>query len=180
MSGVVLRCPNCGTIQGSEGQCDACHEASVRYFCTNHTPGQWVEGSACPQCGARFGDPEPSPEVLRPVERPIAPPRPTRTPRYRPAEPDPRLGPWDTEASAAPGTEPSGPPAPDPFRILLGAVAAAARARSMRAERRDYDDLEPTRRRGGGCFGRVVMLLLFLIALFLLVPVFLGALLGFG
>ncbi len=35
------------------------------------------------------------------------------------------------------------------------------------------------RRRGGGCVGRIFMLILFLIALFLMAPLFLGALLGF-
>ena len=42
MSGVVLRCPQCGTVQRDSGECEACHEADVRYFCTNHTPGQWL------------------------------------------------------------------------------------------------------------------------------------------
>lgn len=72
---VVLRCPNCGTTQATPGECDACHEAEVRYFCTNHTPGIWLDGPTCPQCAAR---PAPSP----------APPRP-RPPRVE-AAPD-----WD-------------------------------------------------------------------------------------
>ena len=40
-------------LEPVEGQCDACHEAAVRFFCTNHTQGLWLEGSACFQCGAR-------------------------------------------------------------------------------------------------------------------------------
>jgi hypothetical protein len=53
MSDVVLRCPNCGTTQESPGECDACHEASVRYFCPNHSPGRWLDGPVCAECGAR-------------------------------------------------------------------------------------------------------------------------------
>lgn len=40
MSGVVLPCSNYGTVQASTGECEACHEAEIRYFCTNHTPGR--------------------------------------------------------------------------------------------------------------------------------------------
>ena len=55
MSDVVIRCPNCGTTQGTLGECEACHEAETRYFCTNHEPGVWLEGPECSGCGARFG-----------------------------------------------------------------------------------------------------------------------------
>jgi hypothetical protein len=94
LSGVVLRCPNCGTTQAAEGQCDACHEASVRYFCRNHNPGVWLEGEACPQCGARFGDPEPARVEAAPVERPEFRPPPVRPAPYRPVDPGAGLGPW--------------------------------------------------------------------------------------
>ena len=76
MTGVILRCPNCGTSKATPGECDACHEAQVRYYCTNHKPGHWLDASVCPQCGAKFGDP------VRPAARPIppaAPPRPRTT-----------------------------------------------------------------------------------------------------
>ncbi|HEX5865335.1 MAG TPA: hypothetical protein VF014_13955 [Casimicrobiaceae bacterium] len=63
------------------------------------------------------------------------------------------------------------------MRILLGAVAAA-RARTKRAEGSSYDELAPMPRWGGGCVARVFMLILFLVALFLVTPWFLGALLG--
>ena len=56
MSSVVLRCPNCGTTRPAPGECDACHEAMVRFYCTNHTPGRWLKTVACDACGARFGD----------------------------------------------------------------------------------------------------------------------------
>lgn len=50
---VVQRCPSCGTTQAAAGECEACHEAPVRYFCTNHEPGVWLAGRTCPQCEAR-------------------------------------------------------------------------------------------------------------------------------
>jgi len=80
MSGVVLRCPNCGTTRALPGECDACHEAKVRFFCTNHTPGHWLESAHCPDCGARFGRPAVS---SPPAPTPVAPtaPRPSRRPQ---------------------------------------------------------------------------------------------------
>jgi hypothetical protein len=57
MAGVLLRCPNCGTSRPSPGECDACHEAQVQYFCTNHKPGLWLESTGCSHCGAKYGDP---------------------------------------------------------------------------------------------------------------------------
>ena len=85
MSGVVLRCPNCGTTQGSPGECEACHEGEVRWFCPNHAPGRWLDGPACPDCGARVGRP---PAAAPPPRRAPAAPRPpsstgTRAPRPR-------------------------------------------------------------------------------------------------
>ena len=73
MSAVVLRCSNCGTTQSVGGECEACHEAQVRYYCTNHSPGRWLEGQVCSQCGAVYGRSEPT---LRP-SKPIPPSRPT-------------------------------------------------------------------------------------------------------
>ena len=84
MSEVVIRCPNCGTTRGSPGECDACHEAETRYFCTNHAPGLWLDGPACAACGARFG-------VERTPRRPAARAAP-EPPRSRPADPRPTLG----------------------------------------------------------------------------------------
>ena len=55
MSDVVIRCPNCGTTQATLGECDACHEATTRHFCPNHTPGRWLDGPVCPACGAHAG-----------------------------------------------------------------------------------------------------------------------------
>jgi len=89
VSDVIIRCPNCGTTQGALGECEACHEADTRYFCTNHVPGLWLDGPVCSTCGARYG-------VARETRRPPPPPRarvePPVRPRSRPvphAEPEP-------------------------------------------------------------------------------------------
>jgi hypothetical protein len=93
MTGVVLRCPNCGTTKGTLGECEACHEAQVRYYCTNHTPGRWLDGPACSQCGAAFGE-RPRPRAGTPAtagasQTPTAGPptagAPAPTARPRPA-----------------------------------------------------------------------------------------------
>ncbi len=80
MSGVVLRCPNCGTTRALPGECDACHEAEVRFFCTNHKPGHWLKSAQCPDCGARFGE---SAKSSPPEATPVDPqaPLPSRRPR---------------------------------------------------------------------------------------------------
>ena len=33
----------------------------VRYFCTNHEPGRWLETPKCPECGAEYGVTVPPP-----------------------------------------------------------------------------------------------------------------------
>lgn len=95
---VVRRCPSCGTTQATSGVCEACHEAEVRYHCTNHTPGVWLDGTSCPHCGARLGAPTrekstaPPPPVRRPAPSPVAarprgpttPARPSSRPPFAP------------------------------------------------------------------------------------------------
>ena len=97
MSGVVLRCPNCGTTKAASGECEACHEAQVRYHCTNHTPGRWLDAPTCPQCGARYGDPPRPPAAPRPpapapgtATTPASPSAARRTAPWRPSA----GGPW--------------------------------------------------------------------------------------
>jgi hypothetical protein len=80
MSGVILRCPNCGTGRAAPGECEACHEADARYFCTNHAPGVWLDGTACPRCGAKFGQAAPA--------APASPASPA-APAARPTRPTP-------------------------------------------------------------------------------------------
>jgi hypothetical protein len=182
MSGVVLRCPNCGTVQPTSGECEACREAQVRYFCTNHAPGIWLDTPACLQCGARFGDPA----TLR--EAPPPPPELKEPRTTRMADPpadlsgdDGDLGPWEVRGSARRrGSSGDAPPGVDPARILLAVLGAAARARRGRGESTGYEGYAPEPRRGGGCLGRLLMLILLLFALFLIAPIFLGALLGLG
>lgn len=89
MSGVVLRCPNCGTTQSVRGECEACHEAQIRYYCTNHSPGRWLDGQACSQCGAVYGRSGPS---VRP-SRQTATPRP-ESPKSMEAPPPSRTADW--------------------------------------------------------------------------------------
>ena len=180
MNGVVLRCPNCGTVQPAGGECEACREAPVRYFCANHVPGVWLDSASCPQCGASFGDPAPVP----------APPPPERPGRPRPevVEPteilgrdDAPFGPWGGESPLgrrAPGG--GRPPSPDLASLLTAMLGAAAHARRGRRGSPGFDEAPPVRRRGGGCLGRLLMLALLLFALFLLAPFLLGALLSFG
>ena len=110
MSRVVLRCPNCGTTRGAPGRCDACHDAEVKYFCTNHSPGRWLTGPTCDTCGGYFGERRPAPPpVAKPTtasprseERrppPVLTERPRRSP-WRPREADYR----SPEAPASPST----------------------------------------------------------------------------
>ena len=106
MSAVVLRCSNCGTTQSVGGECEACHEAQVRYYCTNHSPGRWLEGQVCSQCGAVYGRSEPT---LRP-SKPIPTSRPTSRKSTEASAPsrtgDSRSrGPWGRRTSPTPPSE---------------------------------------------------------------------------
>ena len=117
---VIRRCPSCGTTQAISGDCEACHEAEVRYYCTNHTPGVWLDGTSCPHCGSRLGAPRgkstaPPPPVRRPAPAPVAPrprgsvaPTPAKaTPPFAPSSPPPA-------PSSPPFVPSSPPPAPSP------------------------------------------------------------------
>ena len=97
---VVRRCPSCGTTQATSGVCEACHEADVRYHCTNHTPGVWLDGTSCPHCGARLGAPT--------REKSTAPPPPVR----RPAPPPVAARPRGPATAARPSSRPPFAPAP--------------------------------------------------------------------
>lgn len=173
MSGVVLRCANCGTVQTRTGECDACHEAQVRYFCTNHSPGLWLDGLACARCGARFGDVAPAPP---PAPSAIGrPPRPRGMREIGPplADPEPDRRDSSPGASGDFADEPAGPRSAisNPWLDLL---AGAARASMARRASRDYADERPRRAPGGGCLRSLLLLALFLIGLFVMVPMLLG------
>ena len=69
---VVLRCPTCGTSQLHVGECEACSEGEVRYFCTNHEQGLWLDEPVCSRCGAEFGAAPRKPRSTAPTR--MAPP----------------------------------------------------------------------------------------------------------
>jgi hypothetical protein len=93
MSGIVIRCPHCGTTQSAIGECEACHEATTRWFCPNHEPGLWLDAPLCPTCGARPGVPGTRPRPTPTPTRPRAP-APSRSTRLPPREaPPPRRTP---------------------------------------------------------------------------------------
>jgi len=187
MTGVILRCPNCGTSTTTPGECEACHGAQVRYYCTNHKPGRWLDASVCPQCGATFGDP------VRPTARPIppaAPPRPRTTvtsaapPRVDPppSPPRTRAKPWDRRERAR---------SPDPdlgasdesasvrdirTARMLEILRAASRAgRMSRGATYTAPEAPPVGAALGGCLMRFVILAMFLLIMLSLVG---GALFG--
>ena len=162
MSGVVVRCPNCGTTQDAVGECEACHEATTRWFCPNHEPGLWLDAPLCPTCGARPGVPgtRPRPTPTRP--RATTPPRatpppaprrpPTREEMYSPDVPEDEPEVWSgpVRSSRDPrGADPRFGGAPEPWRIDPSVVLpTAVRVVSV-----------------FGCLRRLVMLVIFLIVL---------------
>ncbi|HEX2547569.1 MAG TPA: hypothetical protein VHL79_21980 [Ramlibacter sp.] len=158
MSGVILRCPNCGTTRATPGECDACHDAEVRYFCTNHEPGVWLDGSACTRCGARFGDP-------------------ARAAPTAPAAPSSRAGAAPSRRRPVEEVFGRREEAPPPRAPRLEDLIAAARAReaARRAALPVEDPAEATRR-VGGCLGRALMLLVvFVVMIFSSIFMFAGS-----
>lgn len=175
MTGVLLRCPNCGTTKASFGECEACHEAQVRYFCTNHSPGQWLESPKCTLCGAVFGRVSPAPS---PSPSPMPGPRPERSPSpagpasTRPAPRTPRPdgsrsrrredGDWHGEA---PGPRDMAEP-PELRRgggVLLPGLEEILRAAARRRVPREPEREAVPVRRGMGCLTRLLLMALFFI-----------------
>ena len=170
MNGVFLRCPNCGTTQSSAGECEACHEANVRYYCSNHTPGIWVDKPVCSRCGAKFGEiapPPPPPPIPPPPVRPsrpaatsVTPPKPVRrwvSPWTRREDVRPAPGIGDREEHAA--------------EILRRLILARTRERTWE----DHPPVRPTAR--SGCLRLVLFAILLMFLLFVFGPSFIGALL---
>jgi hypothetical protein len=185
MSGVVLRCPSCGTTRAAPGECDACHEAQVRFYCTNHTPGRWLDSRSCPQCGSQFGVPDRPPVVHSPPRSsPASPPRTPAVPPPAPAALPPMAGrksytswpprgPWGRRV--LPGDERETRPRSDAFREAIerrlpARFKEAARVRKMR----EVPDLPPIWVATGCLRPVLLMLLLFLLAS-LAMPLLLGA-----
>jgi hypothetical protein len=173
---VVQRCPNCGTTQATSGECDACHEAQVGYFCANHTPGLWLSGPECPRCGARLGEAPPAGWVTgsAAVEAPRSPSPPPAPPAREPARLPttrslPPMASWRAPSDRS-GAERRGETLPEPdgddfafvpppttmWRVL-GAAARAYRVRE-RAAMTDEERL-PVTRVASGCLLRFVLLL---------------------
>lgn len=157
MSGVILRCPNCGTGRASPGECDACHEAEVRYFCTNHAPGVWLDGKSCTRCGAKFGQAAPA----APPPRPAPAARKVETASRGSSAPPRRH-----RAEEVFGRREEPPPAraPSPEDMLAAAVRAREAARPPMEP-----GIDPRRaaRGMGGCLVRaVVLLFVFILMIF--------------
>lgn len=184
MSGVVLRCPNCGTTKAATGECEACHEAQVRYFCTNHTPGRWLETPACPSCGARFGEAAPRPRAAPPP--PAAParapgpatPAPVSAPRRKTGSGGPWGGrgrsPRPAEASEARGERAT---ARSTSMSRLPEVLARAAARARRAPPAATHvpgELPAAGPAFGGCLARALLLVMFLLITFVAMTVLFG------
>ena len=180
MSGVVLRCPNCGTTKATPGECQACHEADVRYYCTNHTPGQWLAAAACPTCGAKFGDPAPRPAPAPSPRTPSSPPASPARKRSVPGLPERAGGPWARRtrrpareeaggASYGSGADPRIGSWPDLLR------EAALRARRMRSEAKPGPDPVAVGAAFSGCLIRGVFLILMMLVAFVLLSVLAGS-----
>jgi len=177
---VVLRCPICGTTQAHVGECEACSEGEVRYFCTNHDKGIWLDGAVCSRCAAKFGDPPRRPPE-RIVRSPPAPAPDFRAPE-RPRPPERRLEP---EFGRRPPRRPEfeAPAEAEPLPTLgeLLEEITAARARPRRGDEAGPPWMAPPARRPGfavaGCLGRVVgAVLLMIIAVVIFLVLLFGGL----
>jgi hypothetical protein len=165
---VVLRCPTCGTTQEHVGECEACSESEVRYFCTNHDEGTWLDGRVCSRCGAAFG--------VRPKKpgTPTASTRPAGPPDFRPPgarrAPESRL---ESGFGTRPrtGTEREAPTEPDvlprtpSLGELLGEMVEERARAPYEAEEVPWPEprIHPPAFPLGGCLVRIVGLVLVVI-----------------
>ena len=154
---VVLRCPTCGTTQGHAGECEACSEGEVRYFCTNHEAGVWLDGPACGRCGASFGDP---PKKATAPRAPAGPTRPAGAPDFR--------APGRRRAEPTRPAEPEVVPSTPSIGDLLEELARERARTRARYEVEEVPWTEPRARGSGvplaGCLVRIVGLIVLLIA----------------
>lgn len=162
---MVLRCPKCGTTQSHPGECDACYDDQVRYFCSNHSPGLWLDEPVCKACGAKFGEaptrhPAPPPPAAPPV-----PPRKTRRSESRPPMP---------RGAEPPRTSPRRPPDPEvtpaePSLEDLLARMSSERRTGYKEEEAPWGEPIPEVRLPTpplkGCFVRFLLFALLLLAL---------------
>ena len=168
---VVLRCPTCGTTQAHLGECEACSEGEVRYFCTNHDEGIWLEGAVCSRCGAKFGDAPTAPPSSR-GPRELTPP--AGAPDFRaPGRDRISVSPLEPGSSRGPLTRRDREELPEPAlpRRTLSLGELLEEIREGRATGSRYEGevpwAEPGARRPGlplaGCLARAVGLVLLLI-----------------
>ena len=170
MSAVVLRCPACGTTQTQPGECDACSEGEVRYFCSNHSPGRWLDGAVCKECGVRFGDTPRSRPELTPRAAPTTPIRETtrRAASRPPSGGDagtPRTDSWKAPSAA---DRDDTPDTPSLAELLVHTLEERERARHEAEEVlwREPAAAAPSRSLPvGGCLVRLVLFVLLLVAL---------------
>ncbi len=159
---VVLRCPSCGTTRAALGECEACSDAQVQYFCTNHSPGVWLTTQRCGSCGAVFGEAPRRPDAApgaSPVKRVSARPVPSSAPALRTPSSMPR------PPSRSYGREPSGSelerelPAPATWHSVLGTLLRSRYLPPPVVRERSGPGLT---RGAGGCVLRLLLLALFL------------------
>ena len=179
MSAVVLRCPNCGTTQAARGECDACHEAQVRPYCTNHTPGRWLDALTCPQCGAQFGEDTRRPTEAPPLRQPSPSSSGRTEPPTRPASPTPpvaRRSPWSRGRLPAPPIGSEGDATAEPEAVSRRwpeILRPGSRMRRPPEVRLDELRGMPIEAALGGC-RRAVFLGLFLILSLVMMSLFAG------
>lgn len=179
---VVLRCPTCGTTQGHAGECEACSEGEVRYFCTNHGGGIWLDGPVCSRCGATFGARPKEPRIPAASAPPAGAPdfRPPRARRGPGAPPEPGRPPRMRPEREEPVTPDVLRPTPSLGELLGDMLEERARGRA-RYEAEEVPWAEPRIRRPafpvGGCLVRIVgLVFLAIVAVIILLFVLFGGL----
>jgi hypothetical protein len=182
MTGVVLRCPNCGTSTSAMGECHACHDGQVRYYCTNHQPGVWLDAPSCLQCGAGFGDPVRAPTRPTPPRAPSRPRPPLATPAPTVSRSPPTktvLSPWGRrDRRRAPSEEASELADERHIEIRTARMLEILKAASRVGRPREREDVTPLAVSAGaalgGCALRLIILVLFLLVVFSLLLSIIG------
>jgi hypothetical protein len=174
---VNIRCPNCGTTRAALGECEACGEPKVRYFCTNHRPGIWLDSPICPSCGERFGErARPIPTPAPPIPARAGPPKPSRSPApVRSAARTPALVSTKTSPSEA-ELEPEAAELAPWQKILAAAWRARQLATSAGAERETRLAVPSA----GGCLRRLLLVIVLSLIAFMIAAFFFGRALVHG
>lgn len=185
---VVLRCPNCGTTKTSSGECEACHEAQVRYFCTNHAPGVWLDTSTCSQCGSRVGHSSPRVSASPPIASKARTSRPAasspgraraatsvRPPAYsREEAPESRAGAWRSRERLPSASEEEPDAMATRMPLWQQMLHAALRARSISPSGAPYGERPRIAPGVGGCLKRLVLLIVVLFIALVLAALLFG------